>query len=91
MIALPSAAEHVELIDASIDELWELVSNSNNVSRWHPDVVDSQIEYGSGRDVGTVRAIRLRDRTPADRARRGMACYDAAARLRVHAEEGKDE
>lgn len=31
---------------------------------WHPDVTDSIIENGSGREVGAIRAIHLRDGTP---------------------------
>ena len=59
----PVHIEHAEIIDASVDALWRLVSDFNNVARWHPDVVDSRIETGTGTKPGEVRAIRLRDGT----------------------------
>jgi len=59
----PVHVEHAEIVDASVDALWRLVSDFNNVARWHPDVVDSRIETGTGTEPGAVRAIRLRDGT----------------------------
>ncbi len=56
--------EHTEIINAPIDALWQLVSDFNNVSRWHPDVADSRIEAGPDKDAHPVRAIHLRDGTP---------------------------
>jgi Polyketide cyclase / dehydrase and lipid transport len=49
------------VIDAPIEKLWDLVSDFNNVGRWHPDVTESRLESGSGKDAGSVRAIRLRN------------------------------
>jgi Polyketide cyclase / dehydrase and lipid transport len=62
--ASPAHVAHSELIDAPIDELWQLLSDFNNVAMWHPDVVLSRIESGIGTQAGAVRAIRLRDGTP---------------------------
>ena len=33
----------------------------NNVAQWHPDVTESHLESGSGREAGSVRSIRLRN------------------------------
>src|SRR5260370_39330018 len=60
----PATVAHSELIDAPVDELWQLLSDFNNVAVWHPDVVHSRIESGTGTQAGAVRAIRLRDGTP---------------------------
>jgi len=67
-----AAHEHVvtqvsssTVIEAPLDAVWGLLKNFNNVSRWHPDVLESQIENGgTGRTAGDVRAIKLRDGTP---------------------------
>jgi hypothetical protein len=56
--------KHTEIINAPIEALWQLVGDFNNVSQWHPDVVDSRIELGSGKDAHPIRAIHLRDGTP---------------------------
>ena len=49
------------VIDAPTEEVWNLVSDFNNVSRWHPDVTESRLESGSGREPGAVRSVRLRN------------------------------
>jgi carbon monoxide dehydrogenase subunit G len=60
----PVHVEHSEIIDAPVEDVWSLVSDFNNVASWHPDVTDSRIEAGSGKEAGTIRAIHLRDGTP---------------------------
>jgi hypothetical protein len=49
------------VIDAPTEEVWNLVSDFNNVGRWHPDVTESRLESGSGREAGAVRSVRLRN------------------------------
>ena len=49
------------LIDAPLDKLWKLLSDFNNIAQWHPDVTESHLESGSGREAGSVRSIRLRN------------------------------
>ena len=61
-----SLAQRVEIessgvINAPVAKIWDLVRDFHNVSRWHPDVAESRIESGSGREAGAVRAIRLRN------------------------------
>jgi hypothetical protein len=52
------------VIEASVDAAWALLENFNNVAHWHPDVAESRIENGgTGRDLGDVRLVRLRDGT----------------------------
>jgi hypothetical protein len=53
--------ESVQVIDAPIKDLWSLVSDFDNVSQWHPDVIDSRIESGSSQQPGAVRSITLRN------------------------------
>ncbi|MBV9763207.1 MAG: SRPBCC family protein [Acidobacteriaceae bacterium] len=48
-------------IDAPVDVLWSFVSNFNNIAHWHPDVIASRLESGTGRDAGSVRNLRLRN------------------------------
>ena len=48
-------------IDAPIERVWSLVSDFNNVARWHPDVTESHLESGSGGEAGAVRAVHLRN------------------------------
>jgi hypothetical protein len=48
----PAHVAHSELIDAPVDELWQLLSDFNNVAVWHPDVVRSRIESGPGTQAG---------------------------------------
>jgi hypothetical protein len=49
------------VIDAPVEVVWSLVRDFNNVARWHPDVVESHLESGSGSEPGAVRALRLRN------------------------------
>lgn len=49
------------VVDAPVKALWGLVSDFNNIARWHPDVTESRLESGSGREPGAVRSIRLRN------------------------------
>jgi NADPH:quinone reductase len=52
------------IIKAPVDAIWALLENFNNVAHWHPDVAESRIENGgTGRDLGDVRLVRLRDGT----------------------------
>ena len=48
-------------IDAPVDVLWSFVSNFNNIAHWHPDVIASRLESGTGTDAGSVRNLRLRN------------------------------
>jgi len=60
----PDQAIEVEssaVIDAPLEKLWNLVSDFNNVSQWHPDVTESCLESGSGREAGAVRTVHLRN------------------------------
>jgi len=43
------------VIDAPLERVWNLVTDFNNVSRWHPDVTESCLESWSGREPGSVR------------------------------------
>jgi hypothetical protein len=53
------------VIEAPVDAVWALLENFANVSRWHPDVLESRIENGgTGKRPGDVRSIKLRDGTP---------------------------
>src|SRR5258708_33397914 len=49
------------IIDASIENLWELISDFNNITQWHPDVTECRLESGSARQIGAVRSVRLRN------------------------------
>jgi NADPH2:quinone reductase len=49
------------VINAPLPKVWDLLREFNNVSQWHPDVIESRIESGSDREPGAVRAIRLRN------------------------------
>jgi uncharacterized protein YndB with AHSA1/START domain len=49
------------VIDAPVEQVWTLVSDFNNVDRWHPDVIESRLESGSGREPGAVRTVHLRN------------------------------
>jgi hypothetical protein len=52
------------VIEAPVDAIWALLGNFSNVAHWHPDVAESRIENGgTGRDLGDVRLVRLRDGT----------------------------
>jgi quinol monooxygenase YgiN len=52
------------VIEATVDAVWTLLSDFNNVFRWHPDVRKSRIEDGgTGFRPGDVRSITLRDGT----------------------------
>jgi hypothetical protein len=49
------------VIDAPLENLWQLLSDFNNIAQWHPDVAESHLESGTGREAGSVRSIRLRN------------------------------
>ena len=50
------------VIDAPIEEVWDVIRDFNGHDRWHPEVADSQIERGRPSDmVGCVRNFRLKD------------------------------
>src|ERR1700730_2960064 len=53
--------ESLGVIDEPIENLWRLVSDFNNVAQWHPDVTESRLESGSGKEAGAVRSVRLRN------------------------------
>jgi len=60
----PDQAVEVEssgVIDAPLEKLWNLVSDFGNVAQWHPDVTESRLEFGSSREAGAVRTVRLRN------------------------------
>jgi hypothetical protein len=48
------------VIDAPLENLWQLLRDFNNIAHWHPDVTESHLESGSGREAGSVRTVRLR-------------------------------
>jgi hypothetical protein len=53
------------VIEAPVDAVWALLKNFANVSRWHPDVMESPIENdGTGQTPGDIRSLKLRDGTP---------------------------
>lgn len=49
------------VIDVPLEKVWNLVSDFNNVGLWHPDVTESRLESGSGREAGAERTVRLRN------------------------------
>jgi Polyketide cyclase / dehydrase and lipid transport len=49
------------VIDAPLENLWQLLSDFNIVAQWHSDVTESHLESGSGREAGSVRSVRLRN------------------------------
>ena len=50
------------IIDAPIDEVWEILRDFNGHDRWHPAISFSEIEGGEPVDaVGSVRHFRLND------------------------------
>lgn len=52
------------VIDASIDEVWETISNFGKICDWHPLIIDCEIENGqSPSQVGCVRAFHLEDQS----------------------------
>lgn len=57
----PVEVESSGVIDAPLEKLWNLVSDFNNVRLWHPDVTESRLESGSGREVGAERTVHLRN------------------------------
>lgn len=57
----PIEVESSGLIDAPLEKVWNLVRDFNNVRRWHPDVIESRLESGLGREPGTERTVRLRN------------------------------
>lgn len=61
-----SIGQHVEvessaLLDAPLEKVWNLVRDFNNIGRWHPDVIESRLESGSGQEAGAERSVRLRN------------------------------
>jgi hypothetical protein len=53
--------ESAGVINAPVEKLWGLVSDFNSVAQWHPEVTESRLESGSGREAGSVRTVRLRN------------------------------
>jgi hypothetical protein len=57
--------EVLRTINAPIDRLWAEVANFNNLSAWHPDVTESQLQDAgagaTGYNPGEIRIIKLRD------------------------------
>ncbi|MCF3936233.1 SRPBCC family protein [Acuticoccus sp. M5D2P5] len=50
------------IIDAPVEAVWEVLRDFNGHDRWHPAVVDSQMERGAPTDkVGGVRRFHLAD------------------------------
>lgn len=52
----PKVYESV-VIDAQIEEVWEVIRGFNAMPEWHPGIADSEIIGGSG--VGSVRKLTL--------------------------------
>ena len=46
------------VIDAPVDAVWELTRDFNGLPKWHPGIVDSELEQGTG--VGCVRHFTLK-------------------------------
>ena len=46
------------VIDAPADAVWELTRDFNGLPKWHPGIVDSELEQGT--DVGCVRHFTLK-------------------------------
>ena len=46
------------VIDAPVDAVWELTRDFNGLPKWHPGIVDSELEQGT--DVGCVRHFTLK-------------------------------
>ena len=46
------------VIDAPADAVWELTRDFNGLPKWHPGIVDSELELGT--DVGCVRHFTLK-------------------------------
>jgi len=57
----PVEVESSGVIDASLESVWNLVSDFNSVARWHPDVTESRLESGKAREAGAVRLVHLRN------------------------------
>ena len=50
------------ILDAPVDQVWEVLRDFNGHDRWHPAVDESVIERGQSSDkVGCVRRFRLAD------------------------------
>ena len=50
------------ILDAPVDQVWEILRDFNGHDRWHPAVDESQIERGQASDkIGCVRRFRLTD------------------------------
>jgi hypothetical protein len=65
-----------ETIEGDLDAVWALVEDFDNVPNWHPQVADSKIENGSGREAGAIRAIHLADGTPLRETLRAISAQD---------------
>ena len=46
------------VIDAPVDAVWELTRDFDGLPKWHPGIVDSELEQGTG--VGCVRHFTLK-------------------------------
>jgi NADPH:quinone reductase len=50
------------ILDASLEEVWDILRDFNGHDRWHPAVASSRLEEGASGDmVGAVRDFRLAD------------------------------
>lgn len=50
------------VIDAPIEEVWQIVRGFNDLPKWHPDIETSEIEDGLSPDtIGCVRNFYLKD------------------------------
>ncbi|MEM9206965.1 MAG: SRPBCC family protein, partial [Pseudomonadota bacterium] len=50
------------VLDAPVEDVWEIVRDFNGHDRWHPAIADSEIERGQPVDkVGCVRRFHLTD------------------------------
>ena len=53
------------VLDAPVEEVWDVIRDFNGHDRWHPVVAESQIERGNPSDkVGCVRRFRCSDSQP---------------------------
>lgn len=50
------------LIEAPIDQVWDLIGDFNSLPAWHPFVADCQIEDGlPSAQIGCIRAIEVKE------------------------------
>jgi predicted cupin superfamily sugar epimerase len=62
LISVNADIRETEIIDASADEIWSIISDFNALPKWHPAILDSFIEEGkSNGNIGCVRNFNLKN------------------------------